>query len=328
MTSVLSGADKKFVIYKWASEQCVSETYKYRARASPYNAVATSDSWLLDDKDTDQKKKPLARRYTDNMKDILDTVMADSAVSQSSMQFERSDELKDDLRRQRLTELKANKNVKRHAETSQKYDTLEDTDVPEVEKDFKDDGYSQLTVHDYIACRTIPQHKLIQEKLPELNSRKNLLQVLMYVMSTVSVLLATLNMDLYIAISVSTCPVHCPQSLTSKLTLNLLLYCFDDYVQTSTISLLSGILEYQKLETRVASLNRAFKDLTQILHDWDSYTFVEVGIKFRRPVSCRIGLISSNARFPLASIIIRMRFQLPLTAEIVWVSRWLRDCGS
>lgn len=213
------------MIYKWASEQCVSETYKYRARASPYHAVATSDSWLLEDEGTDHKKKPLARRYTDNMKHILDTVMGDSAVSNSSIQFERDDEIKDELRRQRLTELKANKHVKRHAETSQKYATLDDTDVPEVE-DFADDGYSQLTVHDYIACRTIPQHKLIQEILPELNSRKNLLQVLMYVMSTVSVLLATLNMDLYIAISVSTCPVHCPpQLLTPKSTLNIPLHC-------------------------------------------------------------------------------------------------------
>jgi len=42
------------------------------------------------------------------------------------------------------------------------------------------------------------------------------------------------------------------------------------------MSLLSGILEYQKLETRVASLNRALKELTQVLHDWDSFTFVEV----------------------------------------------------
>jgi hypothetical protein len=35
-------------------------------------------------------------------------------------------------------------------------------------------------------------------------------------------------------------------------------------------------MEYQKLETRVATLNRALKDLTQVLHDWDSFTFVEV----------------------------------------------------
>eukprot|EP01045_Picozoa_sp_COSAG04_P009977 COSAG04_NODE_597_length_12254_cov_13.866591_10_plen_102_part_00 len=30
---------KKHTLYHWASMKCVSETYKYRARASPYNKV-------------------------------------------------------------------------------------------------------------------------------------------------------------------------------------------------------------------------------------------------------------------------------------------------
>ena len=198
-------ADKKFVIYKWASEQCVSETYKYRARATPYTVVATSKSWVLEDEDGDkQPKRSLARRYTDNMKNILDKVMADSTVSESSIQFETNDKLKDDLRREHLEQLAGNPYVLKATETSQSYADLPDSDIPE-EEDFTDDGYSQLTVHDYIACRTIPQHRLIQQQLPELNNRKNALQVLMYVLSATSVMLATLNMDLYIAVSVSGC---------------------------------------------------------------------------------------------------------------------------
>ena len=178
---------------------CVSETYKYRARAKPYNAAPADKEWSLDDSDT-PKPKPLAKRYTDNMKGILDTVMSDSTVSESSIRFEKNEKDKHKHRIKKLKAIKGSELVIKHAETSDKYDKI--SDIPEKEK-FEDDGYSQLTVHEYIACRTIPQHKLIQDKLPEINSRKNYLQILMYVMSAVSVMLATMNMDLYIAISVS-----------------------------------------------------------------------------------------------------------------------------
>lgn len=182
----------------------MSETYKYRARATPYNEAPLNLEWVFEDGEGDQKKKlPLARRYTDGMKAILDTVMADSTVSESSMRFETDEELKANLRRERLGQLKTNKHVQKHTETPEAYDKL--TEIPPEER-FTDDGYSSLTVHEYIACRTIPQHRLIQETLPALNSRKSFLQILMYVMSAVSVMLATLNMDLYIAISVSVCP--------------------------------------------------------------------------------------------------------------------------
>merc|ERR1711968_358756 len=194
---------KKFVIYKWASERCVSETYKYRARAAPYNEGAANREWVLEDTDGDQKQKvPLAKRYTDEMKGILGTVMADSTVSESSVLFETDEKVKHSRRVERLKQLKESKHVKMHDETPVEYDEL--TDMPPEEK-FQDDGYSPLNVHEYIACRTIPQQRLIQETLPKLNGRKSLLQILMYVASAVSVMLATLNMDLYIAISVSTC---------------------------------------------------------------------------------------------------------------------------
>ena len=233
---------KKYVIYNWASQKCVSETYKYRARAKPYNAAPANPEWVLDDEGEDAKPRPLAKRYTDGMKAILDTVANDSTVSESSIMYEKDERTKNEQRMMHLDGLRQSKDVIKHAETSEHYDKL--YEMPEKEP-FTDDGYSQLSVHEYIACRTIPQHKMIQDKLPKINNMKNRLQVLMYVMSAVSVLLAVENMDLYIAVS------------------------------TAAISLFSGVMEYQKLETKVAMLNRSLKDLTQVLHDWDSYTFVE-----------------------------------------------------
>lgn len=233
---------KKYVIYEWASQKCASETYKYRARAKPYNAAPANPEWVLDDEGEATEPKTLAKRYTDGMKAILDTVAADSTVSESSILFEKDEKDKSEKRKMHLDNMKVGKDVLMHAETSEHYNKL--SGLPEVET-FTDDGYSQLNVHEYIACRTIPQHKKIQDKLPEINRMKNRLQIMMYVMSAVSVLLATMNMDLYIAVS------------------------------TAAISLFSGVMEYQKLETKVATLNRALKDLTQILHDWDSFTFVE-----------------------------------------------------
>ena len=98
-------------------------------------------------------------------------------------------------------------------------------------------------MHDYIACRTVPQLALMQQTLPPLSARKDHLQMLMYFMSALSVVFATVHADLYIAVS------------------------------TAAISLCTGILEYQKLEVKVASLNRSIKELSKVLHDWDSCAF-------------------------------------------------------
>ena len=120
----------------------------------------------------------------------------------------------------------------------------------------QDDGYSQLTVHDYIACRTVPQLALMQQTLPPLSARKDHLQMLMYFMSALSVVFATVHADLYIAVS------------------------------TAAISLCTGILEYQKLEVKVASLNRSIKELSKVLHDWDSCAFAYPRSSWPLPAVC------------------------------------------
>ena len=72
-------------------------------------------------------------------------------------------------------------------------------------------------------------------RLPPLSRRKEMLQALTYVATGVSVLLGTLHMDLYIAVT------------------------------TATVSLLTGILEYQKLEATVINLNNSSRVLQHTL---------------------------------------------------------------
>ena len=200
---------------------------------------------------------------------VVSEVMSSSAVAESSLQYEADDEDKRHKRKLRLDALP--KGRIKDNETAEAV-TLQHGKMPkkiwmQVSKSsteplrpdglfslgcvahrwgpavLQDDGYSQLTVHDYIACRTVPQLALMQQTLPPLSARKDHLQMLMYFMSALSVVFATVHADLYIAVS------------------------------TAAISLCTGILEYQKLEVKVASLNRSIKELSKVLHDWDSCAF-------------------------------------------------------
>lgn len=70
-------------------------------------------------------------------------------------------------------------------------------------------------------------------------------QALIYISTSASVVLGTFGLDLYIAIT------------------------------TGLVSLLTGMLEYQKLETTIVALNVASVNLHNQLLWWDSLTFVE-----------------------------------------------------
>ena len=71
------------------------------------------------------------------------------------------------------------------------------------------------------------------------------MQALIYISTGVSVVLGTFGLDLYIAIT------------------------------TGLVSLLTGMLEYQKLEATIVALNVASVNLHNQLLWWDSLTFVE-----------------------------------------------------
>ena len=81
-----------------------------------------------------------------------------------------------------------------------------------------DDGYSQLGAEDYLAVRTRSKLAEIELMLPGLSRQKQGLQYLTYIATVVSVILGTIKMDLYIAIS------------------------------TGAVSMFTAILEYQKLQ--------------------------------------------------------------------------------
>jgi len=108
-----------------------------------------------------------------------------------------------------------------------------------------DDGYNQLSADEYLAVRTKPALEALKNRLPPISRRKEMLQALTYVATGASVLLGTLGMDLYIAIS------------------------------TAAVSALTGTMEYQKLQETIVSLNNSVMQLTHLLMWWDSLSFVE-----------------------------------------------------
>ena len=93
--------------------------------------------------------------------------------------------------------------------------------------------------------RTIPGLHAIEKRLPGLGRRKKCMEGLIYLATSVSVLLGTLHYDIYIAIS------------------------------TATISLLTGLMEYQKLERKIVILNSSKNTLEKTIKWWHSLSFVD-----------------------------------------------------
>ena len=99
---------------------------------------------------------------------------------------------------------------------------------------FEDDGFSVLQADEYLAVRTKPKLEEIIKRLPPLSRTKKLLQVLTYISTGASVMLGTFGLDLYIAIT------------------------------TGFVSLLTAILEYQKIEATIVSLNSSSVQLSHL----------------------------------------------------------------
>eukprot|EP01043_Picozoa_sp_COSAG02_P051480 COSAG02_NODE_5422_length_4345_cov_3.380593_3_plen_264_part_00 len=118
-----------------------------------------------------------------------------------------------------------------------------------------DDGFSQLNADEYLAVRTKPAVEAIKHRLPPISRRKEILQALTYIATGSSVLLGTLGLDLYIAVT------------------------------TATVSALTGMIEYQKLQETIVSLNNSVMQLTHLLMWWDSLSFVEKRMGMTRPVT-------------------------------------------
>jgi hypothetical protein len=110
-----------------------------------------------------------------------------------------------------------------------------------------DNGFGELGAEEYLAVRTKPAISTMKARLPSLSRHKEVLQAGTFFVTGCSVMLATLgaHYDLYIALT------------------------------TAGVSLLTAVLEYQKLEATIVNLNNSLRGLTQLLMWWNSLSFVE-----------------------------------------------------
>lgn len=253
----------KYNALLWAAEQCTSEVYRYRTRTHEYNSVATSDANLPEEKKwklPEEKKTSVAKMFMDRLTYINEQVSQDSGMSSDSMSshdktiskamFDKATHGKSATKlgadKLQTSQYKSRKKllaslpggaVAKEDETGEAGDIIYEWQ--------NDDGFSCLNSQEYVAVRTIPGLSTIEHKLPSLGLAKQSLQALIYIATSVSVMLGTLHYDIYIAIS------------------------------TAMISLLTGIMEYEKLERRIVILNSSKKGLESTLKWWHALSFVD-----------------------------------------------------
>ncbi len=267
---------QKYDALRWAGFAGESEIYTYRARAKGYSASAAAVREWSFESDGDNtgvdvavlaKSKP-SKRFVEKMNTISELVMSEATMQVSSLSFEDETKAKEDLDA-KVRKLQAIKHTIATEETVTKADldtarlgldnpsrkpTEAQTKFVEDNKNrigqpvlrqVEDDGFEPLTADEYLAVRAMPALARLRKQLPPLSRRKELLQAMVYITTGVSVLLGTLEMDLFIAIS------------------------------TATVSMLTAILEYQKLEATIVTLNNAARTLSHMMLWWDSLSFVE-----------------------------------------------------
>jgi len=255
----------KFNALMWASDMCVSEIYRYRARSQEYNDVPASAGWEL----PEENKETTAQKFMVRLAWISDQLITDGGMMSTSMDFtdktiskEQFMHKDENTKEMVLHPKKFKKGKKHHINTKQdkkRHDLLkalpggaltdEDKTDPHtgdlVYEWLEDDGFEGLSTQYYITMRTIPGLHAIENKLPGLGRRKKCMEALIYLATSVSVLLGTLHYDIYIAIS------------------------------TATISLLTGLMEYQKLERKIVILNSSKNTLEKTIKWWHSLSFVD-----------------------------------------------------
>eukprot|EP01043_Picozoa_sp_COSAG02_P034284 COSAG02_NODE_2389_length_8985_cov_3.175676_3_plen_826_part_00 len=266
----------KYHALRWAGFACESEIYTYRARAKVYSASAAAvREWTFDEDENDKavdvsllaKAKP-SKRFVEKMNNISELVMSEATMQVSSLAFAKEEDAKEDLK----AKIEALENETHYVATEETV-TKADLDTARLGLDnpnrqptkeqmefvtknqnrigqpvlrqVKDDGFEVLTADEYLAVRAMPALERLRAKLPPLSRRKERLQAMVYATTGVSVLLGTLHLDLFIAIS------------------------------TATVSMLAAVLEYQKLEATIVTLNNSSRSLAHMMLWWDSLSFVE-----------------------------------------------------
>lgn len=201
---------QKYNALRWASAAMVSEIYCYRARAKEYGGNSASSSWAVTEdlvNEEDESQKLASKKFVNNLQIISTQVRSETQLQVSSLSYAAPE--------------------KENTAIAKKISTLfHDTAVPssdelDVTYELHDRGFEQLSAEEYLQCRTKVHLKVMQKRLPPLSRRKEMLQALTYIATAASVMLGTIEKDLYIAIT------------------------------TGTVSFLTSIIEHQKLEVGV-----------------------------------------------------------------------------
>eukprot|EP01046_Picozoa_sp_COSAG06_P014161 COSAG06_NODE_871_length_11856_cov_6.434039_1_plen_960_part_10 len=181
---------------EWADALLESETYKYRCRAVDYSASEGERSWSLMTHEQSAGSKGGEKRlaaivYEERCKEVHGAVASDSTFSYSHM-VAHADQGKIRVEREqragRKVVLMTGETIDaRHGRAKQEW--------------FEDDGYGRLVATQYLACRTQAQLDRLRSEVEPLSVKLRSLRILTLVATTISVLLGSINIDLFIAIS-------------------------------------------------------------------------------------------------------------------------------
>ena len=110
---------------------------------------------------------------------------------------------------------------------------------------FYNDGFTKLATDEYLVCRTTAGLNDLRQRVPVYGGWRTLLLVGAYISTGMSILLGTIDLDLWIAIS------------------------------PASISFLNGLLEYFELEKKIVCVNRSIKELHYLINWWNGLSYVE-----------------------------------------------------
>lgn len=188
----------------WTAEKLESELYQYRARACKYSPVNTNLRWSFINAGTEgnegeisqQGAKVASRIFVEEVTKVIAVVRADGVFVKSHLNYVHEEADIDEKRKAKIEEIKS-RDLKVIGEDVDK----RTEDKRPTQTSFTDDGYSQLDAASYIACRTIPLLARQKKRLPWMGRLDMFLNTAIFIVTTISVILGSLRLDLYIAIS-------------------------------------------------------------------------------------------------------------------------------
>lgn len=245
----------------WTAEKLESELYQYRARACKYSPVNTNLRWSFinagnegnEGEISQQGAKMASQIFVEEVNKVIAVLRADGVFVKSHLNYVHEEEDIDERRKVKIKELKSQElwvigeDVNKQTEDKRPTRTR-----------FEDTGYSPLDAAEYIACRTQPLLARQKKRLPWMGRLDMFFNTAIFVVTTISVILGSLRLDLYIAISTAAVSFLLGTASPATAALRYL-----------TKSSCAGFLEFEKYEETVHRLNRSTQDLEEKLLWWD-----------------------------------------------------------